>query len=103
MPDTVPVTFEVDPETAAALQDPATHARIERMIQRMARPEGVERLFTAISALKAEAHRRGLTDEIVDEELAAYNAEQQDPISTRLVSSRQFPVGPSHEPYCSHS
>jgi hypothetical protein len=34
MPDTVPVTFEVDPETAAALEDPATSARIERMIRR---------------------------------------------------------------------
>ena len=82
MPDdarTVPVTFEVDPETAAALQDPATHARIEQMIRRTARPVAVERLFEAIGALKAEAHRRGLTDEIIDEELAAYNAERRDP------------------------
>ena len=76
MPDTVPVTFEVDPETAAALEDPTTRARIEQLIRRTLRPAGVERLFEAIGALKAEAHRRGLTDDIIDEELAA---ERRDP------------------------
>ena len=30
-------------------------------------------------AIALDAHRRGLTDEIVDEELAAYNAEGWDP------------------------
>jgi len=35
-------------------------------------------LFDAIDALKAEAHRRGLTDDIVDAELAAYNAERRE-------------------------
>lgn len=36
MPDdgrTVPVTLELDPDTAAALQDPATRARVERLIR----------------------------------------------------------------------
>ena len=78
MPDTVPVTFEVRPEAAAALKDPAIRARVERLIERTARPVSVEQLFEAIDALKADAHRRGLTDEIVDEELAAYNAERRD-------------------------
>jgi hypothetical protein len=82
MPDdvrTVPVTLQLDPQTAAALEDPATRARVERMIRSTVQPVGVERLIDAIQALKAEAHRRGLTDEIVDEELAAYNAERRDP------------------------
>jgi hypothetical protein len=31
-----------------------------------------------MSALSEEARRRGLTDEILEEELAAYNAEHRD-------------------------
>ena len=79
MPDTVtvPVTLELDPETAAALEDPATRARVERLIRRTARPAGVERLFAAMHALGAEAERRGLTDADIDAELDAYNAERR--------------------------
>ena len=77
MPDTVPVTFEFDPEIAAALDDPATRARVERLIRRTIRPAGVERLFTVMDAIGAEARRRGLTDEILEAELAAYNAERR--------------------------
>ncbi len=79
MPDTVPVTFEFDPETAAALDDPATRARIERLIRRTVRPASVERLFAVMDAIGAEAKRRGLTDEILEAELIAYNAERRDP------------------------
>jgi len=78
MPGTVPVTIDVEPDIAAALNDPAVRARVGRMVSRMLQPRNVESLFTAIAALKEEAHRRGLTDEIVDEELAAYNAERRD-------------------------
>lgn len=77
MPDTVPVTIDVEPDIAAALEDPATRARIGRLVSRMLQPRNVENLVTAIAALKEEAHRRGLTDEVVDEELAAYNAERR--------------------------
>lgn len=81
MPDearTVPVTLELDPDTAAALEDPATRARVERLIRRTVRPASVERLFEAMDALSAEARRRGLTDEILQAELEAYNAERRD-------------------------
>lgn len=81
MPDdtrTVPVTFQLDPETATALDDPATRARVERIIRRTAQSASVDRLFDAIRALKEDAHNKGLTDEIVDEELAAYNAEHRE-------------------------
>ena len=81
MPDdtrTVPVTIDVEPEIAAALGDPATRARLERLIRLTLRPARIESLFEAVDALKAEAHRRGLTDEIVDAELAAYNAERRE-------------------------
>jgi hypothetical protein len=79
MPDTVPVTIEVEPDIAAALADPAMRARLERLVRRTLRPAGgVERLFEAMDALSDEARRRGLTDEILEEELAAYNAERRE-------------------------
>jgi len=81
MPDdtrTVPVTLDLDPETAAALGDPVTRARIERLIRRTVQPASIERLFAVMDAIGAEAERRGLTDEILDEELAAYNAERRE-------------------------
>lgn len=64
---------------AAALEDPVTRARLERLVRRTLRPEsGVEQLFAAMDARSDEARRGGLTDEILDEELAAYNAERRD-------------------------
>ena len=81
MPDdarTVPVTLDLDPETAAALGDPVTRARIERLIRRTVQPASIERLFAVMDAIGAEAERRGLTDEILNEELAAYNAERRE-------------------------
>lgn len=76
MPDTVPVTLDLDPETAAALDDTSTRARILRLIRRTARPGGPERLFAAMDALSADARRRGLTDELLEHELAACKAER---------------------------
>lgn len=80
MPDThtVPVTLDVTPEAAAALEDPATRARIGRLVSRVLPPAPVERLIEAMDALAAEAERRGLTDEILEDELAAYNAERRE-------------------------
>lgn len=80
--DTVSVTIEVEPAAASALGDEATRARVGRLVSRMLRPPSVEGVGAAIAALKAEAHRRGLTDELVDEELAAYNAERRDASSS---------------------
>ena len=82
MPDdarTVPVTLDLDPETATALEDPATRARVERLIRRTVKPASVERLVEVMDAISVEAERRGLTDEILEAELAAYNAERRDP------------------------
>ncbi len=80
MPDThtVEVLIPVEARLAERLRDPELRARAGEAVSEMLRKEAVERLFAAIAALKAEAHRRGLTDEIVDEELAAYNAERRD-------------------------
>ena len=78
MPDTVPVTLDLTPEVAAALDDPATRARVARLVSRTVRPASVERLIDVMNAISAEARRRGLTDEILEAELAAYNAERRD-------------------------
>jgi hypothetical protein len=80
MPDdtTVPVTIEVEPAAAAALGDEARRARVGRLVSRMLRPASVERLFEVMDAIAAEAERRGLTDEVLEEELAAYNAERRE-------------------------
>jgi hypothetical protein len=77
MPNTVPVTIEVEPGAAAALGDPATRARIGRLVSRVLRPANAERLSETMDAIAAEARRRGLTDEILEAELAAYNAERR--------------------------
>ena len=50
---------------------------VGRIVSRMLQPASTERLMDAIARLKADAHARGLTDEIIDEELAAYNAERR--------------------------
>jgi hypothetical protein len=78
MPDTVPVTIDVEPEVAAALEDPATRARIGRLVSRVLQPAPIEHLIAATDTLAAEAERRGLTDEILQQELAAYNAERRE-------------------------
>jgi hypothetical protein len=81
MPDdarTVPITIEVSPEIAEALGDPATRARLERLIRLTLRPVRVSTLFDTMDALSDEARRRGLTEEILQAELEAYNAERRD-------------------------
>jgi hypothetical protein len=78
MPDTVPVTIDVEPGAAAALNDDVRRARVGRLLSRMLRPASVDRLFELMDAISAEAERRGLTDEILEAELAVYNAERRD-------------------------
>jgi hypothetical protein len=78
MPDTIPVTIDVEPAAAAALGDAATRARVGRLVSRMLGPASADQLEATMDAIAAEAARRGLTDEILEAELAAYNAERRD-------------------------
>jgi hypothetical protein len=78
VPNTVAVTIEVEPAAAAALDDPATRARIGRLVSRTLRPTSVERLVEVMHAISDEARRRGLTDDMLEAELAAHNAERRD-------------------------
>ena len=79
MPDTVPVTIEVDPVAAAALANARTRAAMGRLVTRVLHPRpGPSELAQAIADAKAEARGAGLTDADIDAELDAYNAERRD-------------------------
>jgi hypothetical protein len=79
MGNTVDVTIPVDPEAAAALADARNRAAVGRLVSRVLRPRsGPTPLAQAIAELKAAARIAGLTDEDIDAELAAYNAERRD-------------------------
>ena len=78
MPDTIPVTIEVEPAAAAAIGDPRTRAAIGRLVSRMLTPRlHPSELARAIAKTKAEARAAGLTDEDIDAELETYNAERR--------------------------
>ncbi len=79
MPDThtVDIAIPVDVSVAAALDDAAVRAMAGCLVSRMLQPARVERLFDTMDAISAEAARRGLTEDILDAELAAYNAERR--------------------------
>ena len=78
MPDTVPVTLDVDATAAAALADARTRAAVGRLVSRVLHPRpGPSDLAQAIAAAKAEARTAGLTDADINAELDAYNAERR--------------------------
>ena len=78
MSTTVDVTIPVEAEVAAAFADPVRRAAIGRLVSRVLRPgSGRDLLADAIADMKTQARMAGLTDEAIDEELAAYNAERR--------------------------
>ena len=79
MPDTVMVEIPVSPEAAVALEDDRRRARIGKLVSDILRPSSAERdpLAALITEVKAEARADKLTDEEIDAELAAYNAERR--------------------------
>ena len=80
MPDThtIEVSIPVEARLAESLSDPALRARAAEAVNEVLRKAAIDRLFAAMHALSAEAERRGLTDEILEAELAAYNAERRE-------------------------
>ena len=80
MDTTVDVTIPVETTVAAELRDDRTRAAVGRLVSRILqrqRRETLDRLFTTMERLGAEAEARGLTDEILDAALDAYNAERR--------------------------
>jgi hypothetical protein len=78
MTQTIDVAIPVEPAAAALLGDETRRASVGRFVSRLLQPASLERLFEVMDAISAEAVRRGLTDEILEAELAAYNAERRD-------------------------
>ncbi len=73
------VTLPVTPEAAELLQDTERARRMGRLVSDMLRPSNPETdpLAALIAVVKADARASGLTDEDIDAELAAYNAERR--------------------------
>jgi hypothetical protein len=73
MSKTVDVTIPVEPEVAAAMADARNREAVGHLVSRVLRPRaGPSPLARAISDLKAEARRGGLSDMEIDTELAAH-------------------------------
>lgn len=80
MPDdarTVNVSIPVEARLASALDDAATRARAGELVSAMLHRAGVEQLLQTMRAFGEEAERRGMTDEILEAELAAWKAERR--------------------------
>ncbi len=79
MDDLVMVEIPVSPEAAEALADEAKRARVGKLVSDLVRPADADTdpLAVLIRSIKAEARADGLTDEDIDAELAAYNAEHR--------------------------
>lgn len=78
MDGTVDVPIPVETQVAAALADERKRRAIGRLVSRLLRPAGgFDPLVDAMERMSADARARGLTDEILAEELAAYNAERR--------------------------
>jgi hypothetical protein len=73
------VTLPVTPEAAELLRDAERARRMGKLVSDMLRPSTPETdpLAALIAVLKADATASGLTDEDIDAELAAYNAERR--------------------------
>lgn len=73
---TIPVPVEA--ETAKALTDPRRLAAVGRLIDRMVRPTSADDPLAAVLEASARAAQQaGLTDQDIEAELAAYNAERR--------------------------
>lgn len=78
MDKTVDVTIPVNAEAAAALADARNRDAVGRLVSRVLRPHaGPSPLAQAIVELKAEVRQAGLSDDDIDAELSAHNAEQR--------------------------
>lgn len=78
MAETVDISIPVSPDAAARFADPSVRKLVVEAVHDLLAPASLERLFQAMDDFSAIARARGLTDEILEEELAAYNAERRE-------------------------
>lgn len=76
MTDLVKVGIEVSPEAAELLKDDERRRAFGELISRSVM-EPLDELRSLIREIKADARAAGLTDEDIDAELEAYNAERR--------------------------
>ena len=77
MNQTSKIEIPVTPATAAALSDARRLKAIGRLVDRLVRPGADDPLIALLERTSAEAKGAGLTEEMINEELAAYNAERR--------------------------
>ncbi len=80
MDSPVDVTIPVEVRAATEPRDARTCEAISRLVRRLLqrqRRDNVEQLFAAMERLGANAEAKGLTGEILAEELAGYNTERR--------------------------
>jgi len=78
MDDTVEVMIPVAPEAAAVLRDARKREAVGRVVSRLLRPDqGKALVLDVMERLSADARAKGLTDQMLEEELTAYNAERR--------------------------
>ena len=79
MGSTVEVTIPVDESAAMELRDAGGREAVGRLLSRVLerRRRAAARLIGVMDRFAAEARASGLTDEVLEAELAAYNAERR--------------------------
>jgi hypothetical protein len=78
MNDVVMVAIPVSAKAAEALTDERRRASVGKLVSDILEPTAAtDPLALLIRAIKADARAEGLTDEEIDAELAAYNAEHR--------------------------
>ena len=78
MDDVVMVPIPVSAKAAKALADERRRASVGKLVSDMLEPAaGTDPLALIVRAVKADARADGLTDDEIDAELAAYNAEHR--------------------------
>ncbi len=81
MADTTSIQLPIDRDLAPALQSPASRDQLGQLasalLRAQLRPDAAAAapLLEAIGRLKVHAYMHGLTDDLLAEELAAYNEE----------------------------
>ena len=79
MDERVRVEIEVSPEAAELLRDDARRRAFGELISRALVPhqDQIDAMRRLIREMKADVRAAGITDEEIDAELAAYNAERR--------------------------
>jgi hypothetical protein len=80
MDATVDITIPVEPIAAAALRDERKREAVGRLVSRVLhreREQNVDLLFAVIEQLGSAAAAKGLTEQILQQELAEHNAERR--------------------------